>query len=257
MKNTIILLAGIDSHLPRIKEAYSYLSNIYSRNDIDFGITTFGNITLPPSVVLKDYSEKEGFVFYDDKRQIIPNNREFHCSETLALLSIFKYYYGLGYKDIFILQNDMWILKDFIPLYKEHMIGNWSFVIPFLNINTGSRTKEEYEKAVSLGSFGVVNTPYRLPQTIITLNKDFVNKVYEVYGDNENLWSTVFSKFYMTGDVSLFDIPEWLGYKINPVMDNIESALRWCPKEKLIQEFKNKTAYCVHGKDTCDILRGL
>lgn len=253
MKDTIIVICGIDAHLNRIEECYGSLKRIYPDMPFDIGISTFGNSSVPPSTALKAFCDSSSFVFYDDERQQLPPNPEFHCCEILGMVSVSKHFYDMGYKEVFVIHNDMIILRDFLPIYRERMVGKWSFVLPFLNIDTGFGTEEEYAKSMLLNSFQIKDgTPYRLTQTIVVLNREFVTKLYEIYHDDNTLWKSVFNKMSMCGDCGLFDMAkDLLGYHINVIMQKTGTSDRWDTKDTILKETKSRNVYYIHGIGSC------
>jgi hypothetical protein len=221
---------------------------------VDFGIATFGNKSLPNSIGLRKFASENNYAFYDDDRQNVPCGSEFHCCEILGLLSVSKHFYDLGYKKVFILHNDMFVFKDFIGVYSKNMCGNWSFILPFIDIDKGAGLKTDYERILSTNSYDIKKTPYRLTQTIVLLNKSFVNDVYKTYTNNDSLWKSVFSKISMYGDVGLFGIAsDFLGYKASPIFGRVESSLRWDSEDVVLKEIEDKNIYYIHGEDTCNL----
>jgi len=206
----IFVICGLDSHLPRIKNCLKSIKFVY-KDSIDIGISTFGNKNQKQSKKLKEYSKEHGYIFYDCHRQdFVPLNREFHCCEIIGMFSMYKYYYEIGYDEVYLLHNDMFIFRDFLPVYNEKMKDKWSFITPFVNIDTPPL---EFTKVIKYDNMKIKKLPSRLSQTIVIFNSNFIKEVYKKYKTEEVMWQKVFKKIDMHGDVGLFYIANnFMGY---------------------------------------------
>lgn len=249
----IFVLCGIDSHLPRVENCLKSIKFIY-KDSIDIGISTFGNRKQPPSKKLKEYSENMGFIFYDCPRQkFSPLNREFHCCEILGMLSMFKYYYSLGYDEVYLLHNDMFIFRDFLPRYAKNMKNNWCFITPFVNIDPPPM---KFEDVIKYSNMKIKDLPSRLSQTVVIFNPKFINDIYNRYKTEEIMWNEIFKKLDMHGDVGLFYLAKgFMEYKGNPIVEEIQTSLRFFKGNMVNEIIRNRNICIAHNPDTYKLLK--
>jgi hypothetical protein len=166
---------------------------------------------------------------------------------------MFKHYYGLGYDEVYLLHNDMFIFRDFLPRYKKNMIDNWNFITPFVNIDPPPL---KFEKVLKYNNMKIKNLPSRLSQTAVIFNSKFVNDVYSKYGNEEEMWNKVFKKLDMHGDVGLFYIANnFLGYMGKPITDEIQTSLRFFKGNIVKEIIRNKNICIAHNPDTYKLLK--
>tara|TARA_Y100001937_G_C7077300_1_gene311194 strand:+ start:258 stop:1100 length:843 start_codon:yes stop_codon:yes gene_type:complete len=259
MKNkTVLVVLGIDSHLPRIKKCISTLEAVYDDHQgLDIAIATYGPKALPPSKKLKVYCADKGFYYYDAERQHYfkrDKKLEFYphpTHELTANLGMSKHFYDMGYEEVYLLHNDMLIVRDFLPIFRSMQKGDWSVVAPTL-------VKEEEKTYTTLEAIKSVPPlkrtrelmKVRVTQTVLTFNKNLVNKIFDKYKNEETMYKKYLYKYSSYGDfalVQLFD--NFLGFEVSVIPPDITTAIdlswTWCTKERILQE-KNITH--LHGE---------
>lgn len=256
-KRTAIVVLGTDSHLSRIKTCVSTLERVYSASkDLDIAIATYGPKGTPPSKHLKDYCEQKGFYYHDAERQnyFDQNNQlEFDphpTHELTANLGMSKHFYDLGYEEVYLLHNDMLIVRDFLPIYRSMQNGNWSVVAPTLvSKRENTYTTLEAIKSVSPLKRTRELMKVRVTQTVLIFNKNLVNKIFDKYKNEEAMYKNYLHKYSSYGDfalVQLFD--NFFGFEESVIPPNITTAIdlswTWCTTERILQE-KNITH--LHG----------
>lgn len=253
MNKIIFVICGKDSHVKRIPFCIKSIKYIY-HNNVDIGISTFGSKKLPPSIILKEFSKENNYIFYDSPRQdYTPLNREQHCCEIIGMLDISKYFYELGYKQVYLMHNDMFIFRDFVGKYEKNMVNNWSFIVPFINIDPSPL---KYEEALKFSGFELRKKPARLSQTIIIFNKLFIQDCYKKYNNGKTMWNNYFKKDCMFGDLGLFDIAKnFIGYTAKPITDEIQISLRFFKGNMEKEIINNKNICMAHNPVTYKLLK--
>lgn len=253
MKDTIFILCGIDSHLERIKKCLKSIYYVYG-DKFDIGLSTFGSTVLKSSILLKEYAENNNLLFYDSKRQdFISKNAEFHCCEIIGMLNISNHFYKLGYKQVYLMHNDMFIFRDFINRYEKNMINNWSFIVPFVNIDPFPL---KYEEALKFSGFQLKNKPSRLSQTVVIFNKLLIQDCYKKYKNDKTIWKKLLIKNALNGDLGLFDLAkDFLGYTAKPIIDEIQISLRFFKGDIEKEIINNKNICIAHNPDTYKLLK--
>lgn len=274
MNNTkpIFVVLGVDSHLNRIEKCLSTIKLVYGDN-VDIGVATFGNSTVPPSSALKEFSSKNGYTFYDSDRQdfieLSSNNKshssqpaevsasggEFHVCETLGNLAISKHYYDLGYEEVYLLHSDLFVIRDFLPMYRKRMVSNWAFVSAYLSdptlpkpdISLFASQNDIHNGNITVGGNKVW---IRMAQAVLILNKALVNALFDKYATQKDMFDLLLSKYSMYGDIALAQIAAGLeGFAGNPVIEDtmIDSAATLdVSRERLLNDEK---ATHIHGAE--------
>jgi hypothetical protein len=217
VKNTrpIFVICGVDSHLPRIKKCIESIVSVYG-DTVDIALSTFGTHQLPPSGALQSFCEDENHQFFDAPRQKYPG-QSMQC-EIIGMFQISRHFQE-NYDEVYLLHNDLLVFRDFLPVYRCGMTGNWSFVIPLIRIR-GGMMPDEYRSIQNSYIFG--NSNLRMTQAVTIFNPSFINKVYETYESDDRLWNDLFMHKMWCGDVSLFDIKEgFLGYDCSILPEEI------------------------------------
>jgi len=150
-----------------------------------------------------------------------------------------------------LLHNDMLIVRDFLPIFRSMQKGDWSVVAPTL-------VKEEEKTYTTLEAIKSVPPlkrtrelmKVRVTQTVLTFNKNLVNKIFDKYKNEETMYKKYLYKYSSYGDfalVQLFD--NFLGFEVSVIPPDITTAIdlswTWCTKERILQE-KNITH--LHGE---------
>ena len=243
MKNkkgkTILVVLGVDSHLSRIKKCISTIKLVYKSN-VDVGVATFGNESLEPSVEIKKFCDQEDLLFFDSERQkflnlshnlgrvhgFIGTDREFHVCEIIGNISISKYFYDLGYDEVYLLHNDLFVVRDFLPVYRKHMIGHWGFVVPHICAKHKNKLSiKELEKIDPLVRGDMMHNgslKSRFTQTVVIFNKSLINSLYDNFTNNENMYTNFFEKFSYYGDIALVQLfDNFYGFRGETIEENI------------------------------------
>ena len=243
MNRTIFVVLGVDSHLQRIEKCISTIKAVYG-DTIDIGVSTFGNGTVKPSVGLSKFSAERGFAFHDSERQnfietsteATPNSsqpeevqassREFHVCELLGNIAVSKHFYDLGYEEVFLLHSDLYVVRDFLPLYRKYMTDKWGFVSAYLsNPSMPKPPLDELSSATDLSNGDIVvdgNVVWvRMAQAVLILNKDLVRTLFEKYGTQKEIFENVLEGYSLYGDIALAQITTGLeGFSGNPVIED-------------------------------------
>jgi hypothetical protein len=166
---------------------------------------------------------------------------------------MFKHFYGLGYNEVYLLHNDMFIFRDFLPRYKNNMINNWNFITPFVNIDPPPL---KFEEVLKYNNMQISKLPSRLSQTAVIFNPKFIDDVYKKYSDEETMWNKVFKKLDMHGDVGLFHVANgFMGYQGKPIIDEIQVSDRFY-KGDMVKYIINNSNICIaHNPTTFKTLK--
>ena len=228
----IFLILGIDSHLPRIKKCISTIDAVYDNtNNFDIGISTFGEPAIPRSILLEEYAKENKYLFFDSERQDFlkdPPMTGVHPShELVGNLTISKHFYDLGYDEVYLFHNDMYIVRDFLPLYRSKMKDKWSLVAQLL-ISKKEKVYTTIDKIKSLDGLkrtgDIPNA--RVAQALMIINKKLVQKLFRVYGNQENLYKNFLYKYNNCGDIAqlqLFD--DFFGFNGGPIPAATETMI--------------------------------
>jgi len=260
--NPLIVICGIDSHLNRIKQCVHSLKTLYSgysKSNIDIAIATFGNTTLPPSYKLKEYADKEGFLFFDAPRQdFIPLDREFHACEVIGMITIFKHFYDIGYEEVFQVHNDQLFIRNFLFRFRTEMKDKWSFIVPYCH---PKEPKLSYDDAVKIDPWQMMKKSMtcRMSQTVVIFNPKFIDALYNRYKDEKGMWKEWFIKQPMFGDLALWSISkEFLGFAskhIDPIVDKLVWFKVRGHNYDFVEHLKrHKEIHFIHGDSSVDYL---
>ena len=243
MGRTIFVVLGVDSHLQRIEKCISTIQAVYG-DTIDIGISTFGNSTVKPSVELSKFSAERGFAFHDSERQdfieisseatphssqpeeVQASGREFHVCELLGNIVVSKHFYDLGYEEVFLLHSDLYVVRDFLPLYRRYMTSKWGFVSAYLSNPTVAKPSLDELKSAPDLSNGVVvvdgNAVWvRMAQAVLTINKGLVDTLFEKYGTQREIFKNALEDYSFYGDIALAQIATGFeGFSGNPVIED-------------------------------------
>ena len=288
--NVAVIVLGIDRHLDRISTCVESIKHVYRKgSNVDIGVATFGNTALPPSKELKKYCQQVGIMFYDATRQdfleIDKNNTDkqrthngafvgttegFHSNEILGKISISKFFYDLGYEEVYVLHNDVSIFRDFLPTYRKKMKDNWAFVSPYVQskvadpvslkdvslMDPSERSKQIQSRAI--GS--------RIALSILILNKKLIYSLYSKYKTEKSMHINYFNKYCMIGDVGflqLFD--NFNGFSGNPIEDetglddwwSADCSLKRILLDEKITHIHGDVLFSKYGKAAVDIMKVL
>jgi hypothetical protein len=151
-----------------------------------------------------------------DRQDFIPHDRELGYSDIITYLDISNKLYQAGYKNVFLLHPDIFIVKDFIPYFDEVKNGQWSAMSTFFNFSSASAAANEYliekEDALKLNSWELSKTAGRLGNAVFLFNPEYVYMLYDKYKDNEGLWEK-FKPSFLSGDCAWVDYLEDEGFK--------------------------------------------
>jgi hypothetical protein len=244
-------VCGLDEHVGRINECIRSIRRVYGK-EVDIGIATFGNNKIPESLILATYAHINLLQFYDSPRQhFIPTLSEswrtygVNCCEVIGLLSVSKHFYGLGYEHVFLIHNDLFIIRDVVKLYKAHMRGNWSFVAPFVNLIEAVT----YSRTINYMPHQIKKRGVRLSQSIIIFNPLFIRDIYAQFDSDEGIWEKVLSHSDLHGDIALFDISRsFLGYSAITIGSEYFIDGRWS-RDNIEQDILTKEIHFIHGPD--------
>lgn len=256
MKSICFVVCGLDSHLDRIKLCTYTIEYVY-KDKYSIGLATFGNKAVAPSNNLKKYAEQCNYYFYDAPRQwFIPSDREWYSCEILGMVTISKYFYDLGFDEVYLLHNDVFVVREFLSPYKQQMINNWNFICPFIYIK---QSKLSYKEILTYDSFEIYNKkiPARLTQSIVVFNKEFILSLYNRYNNEKQMWDDYFVNLCMFGDIGLFNVAQdFLGYTANPLdMKYTIDGGCW-NKSTVIKSIINDKNICfIHGPEKFDFLK--
>lgn len=247
MKDACFVICGLDTHLERVEYCISTIKHVYG-DRVDIGLSTFGNVTIAPSNKLKAHAKKHDYYFYDAPRQdFFPLEREWHSCEILGMFAISKYFYDLGFKYVYLLHSDIFVVRDFLSYYESLMIDPWSFICPFITIRGD---KISYQEALRYNSFTIYKRRIqaRLTQSIIVFNKRFILEMYDEYKDERQMWDKVFEKSCMFGDIGLFDIAEnFRGYSARPLDAKYTIDGDWEESKIINRIIQDKNVCFIHG----------
>lgn len=204
------IVLAIDERLDDIKRCVDSLNKVYPNEEI--ALATYGSVEVPEQPKVKDYAASMGFQYFDAPRQsYIPQEKEWHCSETLARIQITKHFSSLGhYEQIYIMHSDVVIKGDFREYFNNLMYDNkWSFIGFLL------RAEESFDSLKKKGSWALrlENNKARFADILTIYNPLFVFELYKEYGNDGGIWEGLLSKFTLWGDLAQFDLArEWHGY---------------------------------------------
>lgn len=223
MKENVFVIMGVDFHLPRIKKVIASIKE-HHRDVPDIAISNYGvlwPVVKPQHMymlerqkeiefgsVLRKFAEANGFCYYQPPKEtfdfaplICPND------EALSMIQISHHFYQLGYSYVFILQNDIHFFGDTIAIYKRCMKGKWSFIAPLHSqILKRKGVQIDYKKIANTGAKEMESIG-RLGIDFLIFNREFIYKMYEIYGTERRMWDEYFSKvFNHSGDLVLCDI---------------------------------------------------
>ncbi len=235
-EKSIFVVLGVDSHLDRITKCIQTIKAVYGTT-AHIGVATFGNETVGPSVKLKQFCEENDYLFHDCERQsfltidhsktnqgFITTDREFHVCELLGNITVSKHFYDLGYKEVYLLHNDLFVVRDFLPLYRKHMTDNWAFVAPYVCASGQPKVSLESimgTNKLDRGGRTMVGNRWvlaRVTQTVLLLNPKLIDKLFSKYGDQENIFKSFLSTYNMHGDIALLQLFDGFeGFVGNPI----------------------------------------
>ena len=276
MKNSVAMVVlGVDKHLERIATCVNTIRLIYEKK-VDIAVATFGNSALPPSELLSEYCQENDIIFYDSPRQdfLIINKEntekynthngrftgtteEFHSSEIIGKVAISKYFYDRGYSEVYLLHNDVLVVRDFLKMYRKNMVKNWAFVSPYIqsteieqislesvsNIDREQRKQKARNKEI--GS--------RIALSVLILNKKLVNSLYRKYKNEKNMHKNYLNKFCMVGDIGflqLFD--DFNGFSGYPIEEEVALDCWWSKDTSLEYIISNHNISHLHGMELFD-----
>lgn len=211
MNKTILVIFAKDSSLSDVEFNVPSIREVYGQS-VDLGIATYGARPAPPSVALKSYADENGILFFDAPRQdFLPSDREHRCCGIIGQLTISRYFYNLGYEEVYLLHPDTYQFRDALPYYRRQMQGQWSFVTIFWHL---FETDITFEQAVEWGGQKTFEKyKVTLPDAFLTYNKAFVEYLFSKYFNEKNMWQEIFHKFRMVTDAGLFDVAKnFLGW---------------------------------------------
>jgi|1_EtaG_2_1085319.scaffolds.fasta_scaffold00652_12 hypothetical protein len=275
MKKSILVILGVDSHLERIKKCASSIKAVFE-DSVDIGIATFGNSFVEPSKKLENFSSKNKFIFYDSPRQnfldLDPNNknqgfvttfREFHVCELLGNLLISKHYYDLGYDEVFLLHNDLFVVRNFLPVYRKNMVSNWAFVVPYTWHGSAKAKISLKELMSSVHKFVKPESGPRFTQTILIFNKQLLKKISQKISNQKSFYEDFLINYNLHGDIALTEIwKDFFGFEGQPIEENIllDSCLphpyniEAIIKNSNITHLHGKSIYCKYENTIIDLI---
>lgn len=269
---TIFVVCGTDSQMHLIEKCIPTIKLVYGTS-VDIGVATFGNSTIPPSVKLKKFSEENGYIFHDSERQHFLELEEgiadetqpsestattkvFHCHEMTAFMTVSKYYYDLGYTEVFLFHSDLFIIRDFLPLYRKHMDYNWAFVSQYVTQPGVAKPSLDLIDPSTISENGLAAEPgkrlvwVRCATAIMIINKVLIKTLFSKYGDQEGVYNAVLKNYSMYADIALFQmatkgIEYFLG---NPIVE--ETMVDYAHTKDITMEkiLVNKNLTHLHGK---------
>ena len=270
--STVFVVLGVDSHLERIKKCISTIKLVYG-DQVDIGVSTFGNGTVPPSRQLESLSKEAGYVFYDSPRQdfiktssenshhssqppeVQASAGEFHVCEILGNIDISKHYYDMGYEEVFLLHSDLFVVRDFLPLYRSYMTKDWAFVSAYLSDPKKPKPpigSLNNQPLLHMGEVVVDNETIwvRMAQAVLVLNKDLVNVLFEKYGTQAGVYYSALSNYSMYGDIALAQIATGIeGFSGNPVFEDTmldPASTTDVTRERILED---SSVTHIHGMD--------
>lgn len=267
-KDQIFVILGIDSHIERIQKCVSTITKIYGEK-VNIGIGTFGNKTVAPSIKLKKFCSERGYIFYDSERQnfltidhtkknqgFVTTDREFHVCEILGNITISKHFYDLGYKEVYLLHNDLFVIRDFLPLYRRHMTQNWAFIAPYTcslltpKLNINKIRKIPKENRVTGGYTIIDNKRFlaRITQTIIIFNPQLIQHLFSKYKNQKRMFMNLLKKYDMHGDIALLQLfDEFEGFVGNPITQDTVADTHCLKNTSPTYVINNQELTHIHG----------
>lgn len=179
--------------------------------------------------------------------------------EILGNLSLSRYFYDLGYDEVYLMHNDMYFIDDFLPSFRKRQINNWAFIAPALS---PVLEKHKWNNKTIREFCLKAQSPYlhpryeiRIAQALMIYNKELVKKVYDTYNTDEELYRQYLQPFHRCGDIAtiqLFD--DFLGFRGNiiPPSDEIMYDPAWSDisqsdSDKLTTSLIRNSTCFIHG----------
>lgn len=191
----MIAICGIDAHLPGITALKKQFEDLGETVEI----ACYGNKYCPPNTMGG----------YDVRQDFIPIDREFHCCDMIAYLSIAKHFYK-KYDQVYIAHHDVTLKGNPLPRYEKEMTGKWSFIVPEGKANAGRDSTISYCK--KHGSWEALKTNLRLSHELIAISKEFVDYMFTKYKDEKEMWNKEFVNYNMNSDLNMFDLLDYDGF---------------------------------------------
>ncbi|MFW5891717.1 MAG: hypothetical protein ACOCUI_05810, partial [bacterium] len=261
------VIYSYDSNLEYFKNAYKSIKENCKYYDV-FTVMLCGEdisrLTIKQEKIEEFCQENNINYFYFNNQDFLTADNN-NIQETVGKISISKFFYDQGYKDVYIIPDTTLILNDVSDIFEKYKKDKWMFICPFVD-RTNYYEKKQNSKLEQIpyeewpNSQEVEKTPYRLRQSIILYNREFIFDLYEKYKNEENIYKEIFSDKISFSDCNLFDFvkKDLLGYRGVPIFEKIgfDEENKYCKQIKNIIKSKNKNIYFIHGKkmieEICD-----
>lgn len=216
--NDIIVICARDEHIDNLKRCVRCLKGVF-KDSVDIGLAVYGIVGFPQSVKVKRFAELKGFQFYDSPRaKTFKYNGypdcilEIHRPKypQVPVIMEISNHFNQSYRNVYVIQSDVFVRKDFRPVYEKFMKDNWAFVAPIAS--TTKPLMKDYSQVISdmirkkTMSKDLVHSPYRLRFTIITFNKLFTSEVFVRYKSIYNIQDAFLSDSIPVADICLIDL---------------------------------------------------
>ena len=101
--------------------------------------------------------------------------------QILSEIPVSKYYYDLGYEEVYLVSDETYFVRDFLKDFREKQRDKWMFVCPFLDRMSDYGEKYNFYKKDHtdwVGGEEAEKTTCRLRQSVIIYNREFINDIY-------------------------------------------------------------------------------
>ena len=238
---TIFVFPGIFDHAPRLERCMVSLRRVYG-DSIPIGLATWSD----GQEDWQKLAERNDYEYYRTDPNV--------ASETIGEMQISEHFWGLGYDEVFLLHNDMLIVRDFLPRFRAKMTGNWSFICPYYNFNgrvpLARRPAIPWENTLGWTGEHARRKQYALAVLCLIYNQAFLRDLRAKWPTWEGFNHDVMRKLAKENDINKFDLArDFLGYAANPVADEINVESGWV--ENITEYARDNPAICfMHGRGT-------
>lgn len=240
----IHVICGLDKHINNVSISIQTIRKVFSNDDV--GVASFCN-TDEDQPVLKNFAKENSLPFclaHQDCFDPSKRNDIIFSSEIIGMMQISEYFYNLGYENVFLVHNDVVVLKNYKEKFNKYKKNNWAVVCPFINFLTKDISYvDDWGTLSNQNSQEIQKTSFRLTQNVVLFNPKFIKEVSTHFWE----WGQYFNLYWrdssVFGDCALFDLKNHFGYTISPILEEITAEPGWIPYNIL-------SAYC-HENGIC------
>lgn len=203
-------IEAVDEHLDAVMSCATSIELAYGV-DAPIALLTNGGPCVPKQSKVAALAKKRAYRYMDVPRQdFLPpvDELEWHCCESLNRVMETQAFAELGCRELYTMHSDVVVYRDFRPEFHGCMTGKWSFVSMLRPRQTGM-----IERTADTDLWDVQHLGGRLTTCLTIYNPDFVDELYQTYGDEEGIWNGHMKQWPMWGDVAQFGVArEWHGF---------------------------------------------